>query len=134
VSEQVALRVGGTARRQSILESVGAAALGAALGAIGARSLLVGSGLSLIPWAAAGLVLGWLSPDPRRARANGAVFGFALAFTFMAAGYDGAPALVIRVPFFAALGLVGAACGVALTSLGPRVRSRARGTGRTPTS
>jgi len=91
-----------------------------------AQGPFIGSGLSLIPWAAAGLVVGWLSPDTSRARANGAAFGFALAFTFMAVGYDGAPALVTRLPFFAALGLFGAACGVILTSLGRRFRARTR--------
>jgi hypothetical protein len=126
VSQPVVRRRGGPARRRSIVERVSAAAVGAALGAIGARGPFIGSGLSLIPWAAAGLLVGWLSPDLRTARTNGAVYGFALAFTFMAVGYDGAPAFLTRLPFFAALGLVGAACGVVLASLGRRLRSRAR--------
>jgi hypothetical protein len=130
VNQRVAERVHDAEPRRSIVACVSAVAVGAALGAIGARGPFIGSALSLIPWAAAGLVLGYSSRDRRRARANGAVFGFALAFTFMAVGYDGAPALVTRLPFFAALGVLGAACGVVLASLGRRVRSR---TGRPTT-
>ena len=50
--------------------------------------------------------------------AVGALFGFVLAFSFMVSGYSGAEPLMGRLPAFAALGLVGAACGVLLGLLG----------------
>jgi hypothetical protein len=90
---------------------------GSLLGIIGSRYLFVGSALSLVPWAIVGLALGYWS-DKRASMVNGAVYGFALAFVFMMAGYNGSASLLSRLPFFAALGLFGAICGFVLGILG----------------
>jgi hypothetical protein len=91
--------------------------LGALLGIVGARYMLVGSALSLVPWAIAGLCIGYFN-DSRGAMINGTVYGFVLSFAFMCAGYKGAPPLVTRAPFFLLLGVIGAVCGFALGNLG----------------
>lgn len=97
---------------------------GAALGVIGARYLFVGSWLSLIPWGIAGLALGLWCTTLRQAISVGAAFGFAVAFVFMIAGYAGAAPVVTRLLPFAALGAVGAVCGLALGAIGYLVRAR----------
>ena len=94
------------------------ALVGAALGVIGARYVLVGSGWSLLPWGLAALLVGVLAGSRRVAALDGAVFGFALAFVFMVAGYDGTASLASRLPFFAVRGLVGAGCAAALAVVG----------------
>jgi hypothetical protein len=91
--------------------------VGALLGIIGVRYLFVGSALSLVPWTIAGLAIGYWS-DKRASMINGAVYGFALSFVFMIAGYSGSASLLSRLPFFAALGLFGAVCGLVLGLLG----------------
>lgn len=103
---------------------VAALAAGALLGFLGARVVLVDSGLSLIPWAIAGLVLGACCRSGREALWAGAVFGFALAFTFMTTGYDGTAPLHTRLLPFALLGVVGAICGVVLATAGQWLRRR----------
>jgi hypothetical protein len=95
---------------------------GVILGFLSARTIFVGSWLSLVPWAMAGLLVGYWS-GKRQAIINGALYGFAIAFTFMLAGYSGSASLVSRVPFFALLGLIGAVCGAALGFTGGRVRN-----------
>jgi hypothetical protein len=96
--------------------------LGALLGIVGARYVLVGSALSLVPWSIAGLCIGAFN-DRRGAMINGAVYGFVLSFAFMCAGYSGASPLVTRVPFFLLLGAIGAVCGFALGNLGFLLKS-----------
>jgi hypothetical protein len=97
-----------------------AVVLGTALGVIGARFVFIGSALSLIPWALAGLALGaWCTRV--QALSVGAAYGFALAFVFMVAGYSGSAPLLGRLPAFALLGLVGAVCGLVLAWLGASV-------------
>ena len=103
-----------------------AAATGLVLGFLGARVVLIGSGLSLVVWAVAGVALGLCCPTGRLAAAVGALFGFVLAFTFMVAGYDGAAPLVTRLAPFAVLGLVGAGCGAAAAWVGHVLRRRRR--------
>ncbi len=98
-----------------------ALAAGALLGFLGARVVLVGSGLSLIPWGLVGLAFGAYCRSGREALGAGAVFGFALAFTFMTTGYDGSAALHTRLLPFAVLGAVGAICGAALAAVGQRL-------------
>lgn len=100
------------------------AGLGAVLGAVGARLLWVGSGWSLLPWALAGIAIGWTSRG--HAWQDGATFGFALAFTFMMLGYAGDESLLTRVPAFLVLGLVGACCGAILALLGGGARRTER--------
>jgi len=104
-----------------------AAVAGAVLGWLGARVVLVGSGLSLVPWAVAGLALGARSRSARLAAMVGACFGFVLAFTFMVVGYDGDdPFADVLVPFLI-LGLVGALCGAVLAVAGRLARQALRG-------
>jgi hypothetical protein len=100
---------------------------GAALGVIGSRYLFVGSWLSLVPWGIVGLALGLWEPRPRPALLNGALYGFALAFAFLIAGYSGSASLLSRLPFFALLALFGAFCGAALGWVGSWVRRSAIG-------
>ncbi len=92
-------------------------AIGALLGIIGSRYLFVGSWLSLIPWAIAGLAIGYWG-NLRESLVNGGAYGFALAFVFMIAGYTGSASLVSRLPFFALLGVFGGLCGLVLGWLG----------------
>ncbi len=94
---------------------------GVILGFLSARYIFVGSWLSLIPWAIVGLVVCYWS-GKQQAIINGAIYGFAIAFTFMLAGYSGSASLISRVPFFAILGLIGALCGAALGFIGGRAR------------
>ena len=97
--------------------TAGAAALGVALGLLGSRLLFLGWA-TLIPWGVAALVVGGISKDWRQALVGGAAYGFALGFTFTAAGYGGADPLLSKVPFFAIFGVVSAAFGVALSLAG----------------
>ncbi|SRR5258708_39135816 len=92
--------------------------IGIVLGVIGARFLFVGSSMSLIPWGLIGVILGWWSKNAQEALINGIFYGFFLAFSFMAAVYQGNVPIVTRIPFFATLGLVGAVCGLILSLLG----------------
>ena len=97
------------------------AGLGALLGLVGAQVLFVDSGLSLVPWTVAGLLLGLMGRTRVEAAQVGAAYGFCLAFVFMLAGYSGDASLLSRVPFFVLLGLFGAVCGLILAVLGRAV-------------
>jgi hypothetical protein len=94
-----------------------AVALGVVLGFLGSR-LLVLRWATLIPWGIAGLAVGAISRDRRQALVAGTLYGFALGFTFMAAGYTGADPLLGKVPFFAIIGVVCAPFGLALSLVG----------------
>jgi hypothetical protein len=85
----------------------------------------VGSGLSLVPWFLVGLALGACCRTARTATVVGGLFGFALAFTFMVAGYEGSAALVTRLAPFALLGVIGSLCGIALAMGGRSMRRAA---------
>jgi hypothetical protein len=100
--------------------------LGAVLGILGARYVLVGSGWSLLPWGLVAVLVGVLARTRGQAAIDGSMYGFALAFVFMVAGYDGAEPLARRLPFFALLGLVGAACATLLALAGTLRRTRHR--------
>jgi hypothetical protein len=94
--------------------------LGLLLGWAASHALFLG-GWTLLPWGAAALGLGyWLGK--RGAMLAGALYGFALSFVFMLAGYTGAAPVATRVPFFALLGLFGAICGLVLALLGARLK------------
>lgn len=97
---------------------VATAAAGALLGFLCARVVLVNSGLALVPWALIGLAVGGLSAGRRDAAVAGAAYGFALAYVFMLASYDGSAALASRLAPFVVFGVFGAACGVGLGLLG----------------
>ena len=95
-------------------------AVGAAVGSFG------GPVFVLIPWALIGLAIGFLCISAKVAAINGALYGFALAYAFMIAGYQGAAPLATRLLPFAVLGLVGAVCGALLTLVGFGGRKLAR--------
>src|SRR5689334_20913720 len=101
-----------------------ATVLGAALGFLCARVVLVGSGLALVPWAVAGLAIGAWVAERRRAALLGAAYGFTLAYVFMLASYDGDAALVSRLLPFLVFGAFGAGCGALLGALGARLSRR----------
>ena len=92
----------------------GAVATGVFLGWLGATVVFVGSGLSLVPWALVSIGIGVVIARRRSALVVASIFGFALAASFMAFGYDGADPIAGKIGFFAVLGLVGAACASAL--------------------
>ena len=92
------------------------------LGIVGARYLLVGSWLILIPWAIAGLAIGmWGAKN--EAIMNGVTYGFVLSFVFMIARYTGSSSLVNRIPFFSVLGAFGGICGVLLGLAGFTIKA-----------
>ena len=117
-----------TARRRVLnrWRYAGLVALGATLGLLGARYVFVGSGVSLLPWGLVALLVGAFAPSRRAALAGGSAYGFALAFTFMVTGYDGTATLMSRLPFFAILGILGAACAALLALTGYFVAAATR--------
>lgn len=115
-------------RRTSLsIRCVIAAAIGGALGVIGARWVFVGSWLSLVPWGIAGLALGAWCSRLKAAILLGGCYGFALGVAFMVAGYRGSAALLTRMPFFGIIGLICAMFGIGLTVVGSLI-SRQRKT------
>ncbi len=98
--------------------------VGIVLGIISSRYLLVGSALSLIPWGIAGLLFGLWCLTNREAIPIGGLYGFLVAFTFMAAGYQGSAPIITRLPFFAILGIIGAICGIGLGVTGSFFRRK----------
>ena len=116
------MRTISTATFELVRATIISICLGAVLGIVGARYLLVGSALSLVPWSVAGMCIGYFT-DRRGAMINGAVYGFVLSFAFMCAGYKGTQPIMLRVPFFLVLGLIGAVCGFALGNLGFLLKS-----------
>lgn len=86
--------------------------VGAVVGWLCARVVFVGSAVALIPWALLGMLFGYFSPGWRFAVIVGAIYGFALADSFLIAGYEGTAPLTSVILLFAALGLVGAVGGI----------------------
>ena len=91
---------------------IAAIILGIALGLGGAHATFLGA-WTLIPWALVALALGWRVIWHSAALA-GALYGFALAFTFMIGVYTGAVPVTSKFAGFFVLGVVGAVCGGAL--------------------
>ena len=98
------------------LRLTAAVALGLLLGWAAAHVLSL-QWWTLVPWGLAAAALGF-----RASRATavvaGALYGFVLCFVFTLAAYGGAAPAITRVPFFTALGLVGALCGLLLALFG----------------
>lgn len=102
------------------------AAVGIVRGVVGARFLLVGSWLNLVPWSVAGAALGARPRRVREATLVGAAYGFGLGFAFMIAGYAGAASLVSRLAPFLIIGAIGALCGAGLAALSASIMRRIR--------
>ncbi len=81
--------------------------LGVVLGVTGAKYLLVGSALSLLPWGLVAALIGYTSPSRARTTLAASGYAFALAFAFMIAGYQGQTPITHRLPPFALLALAG---------------------------
>ncbi len=99
------------------------AAIGLVLGVLGAKVLFVGSGISLVLWAVIGMAIGYRSRSCRRSVSEGTAYGFVLAASFMVTGYDGTASVATRIPFFLALGVVGAIGGVVVAYIGARLHA-----------
>lgn len=84
---------------------------GVALGGVGA---LTSTPWWLLGWAAAAGVVGVLATSLRRAALEGAVLGFAIAYVFMLAVYDGPHPLADELLPFLGFGAVGAAGAAAI--------------------
>ena len=80
---------------------------------------------TLVPWGLAAVALGYRA-NRAGATIAGALYGFVLCFVFTLAGYGGAAPAITRLPFFTALGLVGAVCGLLLALLGSVLTGRSR--------
>lgn len=88
--------------------------------------MLVGSAVSLVPWALAGLAAGGAAADCSGAVRAGAAYGFLLAASFMLGGRQGDLADQWRsfVPVTALIGALGSACGAVLGIAGSTARSK----------
>lgn len=95
---------------------------GALLGWVGA---LTSSPLWLAPWGLAAVAVGVFAGSSRRAALSGGCLGFAIAYVFMLASYDGSASLASRFVPFLAFGVVGAFCA-GLLALTAAALSRAR--------
>lgn len=80
--------------------------------------------LTLVPWAVAGLVIGYFAGAVRPALAPGALFGFAASFVYLLLGYNGSRPVYTVLPFFVLASLFGAFCGAILSVGGGFARSR----------
>ncbi len=107
-------------------KTVAATLLGLILGILAARYVLVGSWFNLVPWGIAGVAIGYFGTK-NESVVNGVVYGFILVFVFMIEGYSGTHSLVSRLPFFAILGVFGAACGLGLGLVGFQIRTKIDG-------
>lgn len=107
-----------------------AVAVGLVLGSLAARVVLVGSGLSLVPWAVIGCLLGILAPSAREASRLGAAYGFSLTVAFMGFSYDGHAAVAAVAALDVGLALVGAVCGGLLAAAAASGRRRIQRAGR----
>ena len=108
-----------------LVRLAGSAATGIVLGFLASRLLFL-QAATLIPWAVAGLLIGALCGTSKAALAAGAVYGFALGFSFTAFGYTGADPILGKLPFFALLGAVSAVFGAVLSAAGLWLARRIR--------
>jgi hypothetical protein len=80
---------------------------------------------TLVPWGLVAIFIGWRVTWPEAALA-GALYGFALAFTFMTSVYTGVDPVTRKLPGFIVLGLVGSVCGGVLATAASVVSQRRR--------
>ena len=99
------------------------AVIGGILGYAASRFLFL-QWLTLIPWGLAALLVGYFSTTRRQSVLNGIAFGFFMGFIFMAAGYTGNDPIITKIPFFASLGIVSAACGALASVVGHMLNRR----------
>lgn len=104
------------------------AGLGLAYGGLFSTLLLFLQWVSVIPWAATALLIGYVASDRKTGARAAALFGIILSYAFLAIGYRGAtdPWSLIKVFafFFVLLGLFGAACGVVLGFIGASLKKK----------
>jgi hypothetical protein len=93
---------------------------GAVVGLAGANATTLGF-WTLLPWALGAFLTGYLAR--RRPALAGAIYGFALSFSFIVSVYTGAASVMNRMPYFTLLGVVGAVCGALLAVIGASVSS-----------
>lgn len=91
----------------------------------GLLGLLGGNAYVLILWAFVGLFIGTFSVSIKGGLANGAAYGFALAYCFMISGYDGSQPLSSRLLPFVIFGVFGSVCGIVLGLIGYGIARRA---------
>jgi hypothetical protein len=107
--------------------------MGAVLGLLGAKYVLVDSGWSLLPWGLIALLVGFTAASRRRAAVDAGIYGFTLSFVFMVAGYSATAPLSGQLWFFVLLGVFGAACGALIAVVGKQVHCwLTRGRDRAP--
>src|SRR5438128_8253644 len=99
-----------------MIRFVVAIVLGALFGLTGPHYLFLGW-FSLIPWGIAGFALGYWSQRRERVLVGG-LYGFALCFSFMIAGYTGRASLASSLPFFARVGVFRALCRLGFIVVG----------------
>ena len=80
--------------------------------------------LTLAPWAAAGLLIGYAAGPVRAAPLPGALFGFIASLVYLLLGYNGSRPIYTILPFFVLASLFGAFCGASLSVGGAFARSR----------
>ena len=80
--------------------------------------------LTLAPWTAAGLLIGYFAGSIRPGVMSGALFGFAASLVYLLLGYNGSRPIYMVLPFFVLLSLFGALCGAILGVGGAFVRGR----------
>ena len=86
--------------------------------------------LTLAPWAAAGLLIGYAAGAVRPALAPGALFGFVASLVYLLLGYNGSRPAYSILPFFVLASLFGACCGACLSVGGAFARGRFVGRAR----
>lgn len=86
--------------------------------------------LTLAPWAAAGLLIGYFVGGSRPALVAGGLFGFVASFLYLLLGYNGSRPIFSILPFFLLSSLFGAFCGASLSFVGAFARGRFSGGAR----
>ena len=100
------------------LSYVASLLIGVATGYVG------GPAVAMVWWALLGLLLGWFSDRKKASLMNGALYGFALAYTFMLAGYSGSESVLSKLVPFVAFGVFGSICGACLGLVGYLIRRK----------
>jgi len=116
--------------RHSLLGVAISALVGIGLGALSGQILFGGSAWNVIPWAAVACAIGIVMRRLGAAVAASVVYGYLLVAVFLFAANTSSTALVQRVLFSLALGLVGPVCSIPITLVTRWIRLRVRPHGR----